>query len=264
MATLPQDPAPTTLQDDFAEPPLTPEEEAARALKSAALKSAANALFAAGAHRDAFNKYHEALLVSPPSRPFDIAVLHANIAACQLKLTEWADAITSATSALALLDTDKKTAEPDEEAPVEAEIVSLGAQTAAPAPTALPPDRAAVHKLKCKILLRRARARSHVAGWQNLLGAEEDYKQLAAYARVSSDANAGGLGALDRRTVEAELKTLPPRIKEAQDKEMAEMWGKLKGLGNGLLKPFGLSTDNFQMVKDEKTGGYSMNFKQNP
>lgn len=75
-----------------------------------------------------------------------------------------------------------------------------------------------------------------------------------------------------------QLKELPPRTKAAQEKEMGEMMGKLKQvcittypreyfahcaqLGNGILKPFGLSTDNFQMVKDEKTGGYSMNFNQ--
>jgi hypothetical protein len=66
----------------------------------------------------------------------------------------------------------------------------------------------------------------------------------------------------DRKIVQRQLLLLPPRTKEAQEKEMADMMGKLKQLGNGILKPFGLSTDNFQMVKDEKTGGYSMNFNQ--
>lgn len=86
------------------------------------------------------------------------------------------------------------------------------------------------------------------------------------------------LSVADRKIVVRQLKELPPRTKAAQEKEMGEMMGKLKQvciitsserylthylqLGNGILKPFGLSTDNFQMVKDEKTGGYSMNFNQ--
>lgn len=101
--------------------------------------------------------------------------------------------------------------------------------------------------------MRRARARSEAGGWQNLAGAEEDYRALAATP---------GLAAADMRIVRAQLRDLPPRTKAAQEHEMGEMWGKLKTLGNGILKPFGLSTENFQMVKDEQTGGYSMNFQQ--
>ncbi|KAG6004260.1 hypothetical protein E4U21_001272 [Claviceps maximensis] len=108
-----------------------------------------------------------------------------------------------------------------------------------------------IRRIRTKALLRRARARAEAGGWQNLAGAEDDYKLLSEMP---------DLGAADLRTVRRQLAALPARTKAAQETEMAEMWGKLRSLGDGILKPFGLSTDNFQMVKDDKTGGYSMNF----
>jgi len=71
------------------------------------------------------------------------------------------------------------------------------------------------------------------------------------------------LSPTDRRQIVEAAQRLGPKLNEAKDNEMAEMMGKLKGLGNSILKPFGMSTENFQFVKDEKTGGYSMNFQQN-
>lgn len=115
--------------------------------------------------------------------------------------------------------------------------------------------RADVLRIRTKALLRRARARSEEGGWQNLAGAEEDYRSL-------SQLPAGSLVPADARTVRTQLRLLPARTKAAQEQEMGEMWEKLRTLGDGILKPFGLSTNNFQMVKDENTGGYSMNFSQ--
>ena len=108
-----------------------------------------------------------------------------------------------------------------------------------------------IQRIRAKALMRRARAKSVLGGWGNLQGAEDDYKALSQISTLPPQ---------DKKIVQKALAGLPPRIDEAKQKEMGDMMGKLKELGNGILKPFGLSTDNFNMVKDEKTGGYSMNF----
>ena len=67
----------------------------------------------------------------------------------------------------------------------------------------------------------------------------------------------------DRRMVDDALRSLPSTLDSAKQAEVSEMMSKLKDLGNGILKPFGLSTNNFQFTKDDASGGYSMQFDQN-
>ncbi|OIW32728.1 hypothetical protein CONLIGDRAFT_642421 [Coniochaeta ligniaria NRRL 30616] len=247
---------------------LAPDEEASLLDESNTLKAEANALFSAGKHNAAINKYDEAVAVLPTYLDYELAVLRSNVSACHLKLDEWKEAISQATAALDGLDrieradaeADKASSKAkDKEEDIEEVIVSAGAAKAAPAP---PTDEDAAEaarrrrredilRIRAKALMRRARARSELGGWSNLEGALTDYKTLSTMTNLSP---------ADRKIVQAQLRLLPPRVKAAQEKETAEMWGKLKDLGNGILKPFGLSTDNFKMVKDEKTGGYSMNF----
>uniref|UniRef100_UPI00398E555B tetratricopeptide repeat protein 1 n=1 Tax=Pristiophorus japonicus TaxID=55135 RepID=UPI00398E555B len=57
---------------------------------------------------------------------------------------------------------------------------------------------------------------------------------------------------------------LPQQIEERNEKMKEEMLGKLKDLGNMVLRPFGLSTENFLLNKDPSSGSYSINFVQNP
>ena len=167
--------------------------------------------------------------------------MKSNIAACHLKLEQWKEAIKSATESLDGLDRVEKAdaaEEKDEEEEkakqkqeeddheVEEEIVSSGAQKSAPAvqeqsaaEEARRKRRDDVRRIRAKALMRRARARSELGGWSNLSGAEDDYKLLSAMTNLSP---------ADRKIVQSQLRNLPPKVKEAQEKEMGEMWGKLK------------------------------------
>lgn len=116
----------------------------------------------------------------------------------------------------------------DDDGEAEEEIVSSGAASAGPALSPQQEDplvvarqkkKADVARIRYKALMRRARARSEAGGWSNLAGAEEDYKRLATMDNVTPG---------DRKIVAAQLRTLPARTKDAQERETAEMWGKLK------------------------------------
>ncbi|KAF5397287.1 Tetratricopeptide repeat protein 1 [Paragonimus heterotremus] len=54
--------------------------------------------------------------------------------------------------------------------------------------------------------------------------------------------------------------TLPERVQKQQEEMKEKMLGQLKQLGNMVLKPFGLSTENFKVQKNPDSEGYSINF----
>ena len=159
-----------------------------------------------------------------------------------------------------------------------------------------------ISRIRTKSLLRRARARMELgrklahegkgmlsspsgstagddkssAGgspWTLLSGALADYQTLlppptdpnsnaSRGPSTSSTHLSSSLPPSDLKSIRTALAQLPAEIDAAKQRETAEMMGKLKELGNGILKPFGLSTDMFKFVQDEKTGGYSVNFEQ--
>ena len=229
--------------------------------ESHAQKTIANNFFASSQYSQAIGEYDKALSSCPNYLDYEVAVLKSNIAACHLKLEDWKVAVDSATAALDALDRllpKKKIEAKGDEAGKDEGVVEIegeGAEAEEELKKLEMSDqrRDDILRIRSKALMRRAKAKSEQGGWGNLQGAEDDYKALAQLPALPPQ---------DNKIVQTALRSLPPRITAAKDKEMGDMMGKLKELGNGILKPFGLSTDNFKMEKDPNTGGYSMNFNQ--
>lgn len=99
-----------------------------------------------------------------------------------------------------------------------------------------------------KALLRRAQAQESL---EKLDEAFEDYKKILEIDPSHKEAIAA-------------VQRLPYEIQQRNEKLKTEMLSKLKDLGNMILRPFNLSTDNFELKQDPNSGGYSVNFKQNP
>ena len=215
-------------------------------------KASANKTFASGDYSPAIQGYEKALATCPNYLEYDIAVLRSNIAACHIKLSEWKEAVESATQALEALDRvdPPRIATKEGEESGHVDEIDDAVEVRLEALTRTGKTLNDVHKLRTKVLLRRAKARREVGGWSSFQGSLEDYQTLSKPPNV--------LTGLDKETVNKALREIPIKLDEAKDKEMAEMMGKLKQLGNGLLKPFGLSTDSFKFEKDEKSGNYSM------
>ncbi|PYI11518.1 hypothetical protein BO78DRAFT_457893 [Aspergillus sclerotiicarbonarius CBS 121057] len=244
-----------------------PAEEETRLLEeSQSIKAEANKLFTAACYDQAISCYDRALASCPNYLDYEVAVLRSNMAACYLKLEDWKASVDSATACIDRLDkviplsagADAEGAEgkqqesSDGDAVVEITGDDKEAEEELKRLQKLDDRKRDVMRIRAKALMRRARAKMQLSGWGNLQGAEEDYKELAGMDNLPPD---------DRRVVQKALRELPAKINQAREKEMGEMMGKLKDLGNGILKPFGLSTDNFNFVQDPKTGGYSMNFQ---
>ncbi|GLC46334.1 hypothetical protein PLESTB_001000100 [Pleodorina starrii] len=90
----------------------------------------------------------------------------------------------------------------------------------------------------------------------------EAFERLEKVDHALSDAKALLEVAPECAWARARVAALQPLVDERTEKLKAEMFGKLKELGNTVLGKFGLSVDNFKFDKDPNTGGYSIRFER--
>ncbi|EPS43355.1 hypothetical protein H072_2666 [Dactylellina haptotyla CBS 200.50] len=279
LSTVPSTNSTSAASSSAAAPPekLSPEEEQTRLAAALADKATGNTHFTSTPpdYETAISYYRSALEVCPPNLTEHTTILHANIAAGFIKLQRWKEAEEAATQSLTVSGEDdgilrakeakrrvkEQKDRKDQEKRLE-EGKSVVKDTSDGRIEEIDDDDDAESAVEWgknwKARLRRAKAREMQNTWQSLAGALEDYKILS-----TNSSRYQLIPSIDRKTIQQALVRIPPVLEEKKQQEVAEMMGKLKGLGDTILKPFGLSTNNFQMVKDDKSGGYSLNFNQN-
>jgi tetratricopeptide (TPR) repeat protein len=258
------------------------------------LKASANAQFAAADYDSAISTYDKALAELPSYLDYELAVLQSNIAACHVKLEQWKEAVSACEKGLENLERQLPTkpkskpkskrkpksdfeerANGNPNGPASDTDSEADAKAADPSATIveLPSDadddelqaqlnelnlsstrRTDITRIRSKLLLRRARSTSFPeAKWSDLGTAMADYTTLSKPPYFDI------LPLSDQKTVRKALLELGPRVEEVKQKEVGEMMGKLKEVGDGILGRFGLSTDMFKMVQGDG-GGWNLSF----
>lgn len=103
-----------------------------------------------------------------------------------------------------------------------------------------------------KARMRRIKANEQLDTMNSLQAACDDLNVLIDSRKTSG---------LDIQDLSKQLSILEPRLQTRQKAETEKVIGQLKDLGNGLLKNFGMSLDNFKLQDDGK-GGYNVNFNK--
>ena len=208
---------------------LSEEELEANKTKADELKQQGNELFKQGEHSRSLDLYTQALRLCPLDRKEARAILYANRAAAKAKLDRKQSALEDCTKALEYNPHYLKAL---------LRYRTTGWTTVAVVQTPL--------SNHLSIFTRRANLYEETDKLDESL---EDYRKVLELEPGNGEAQSAQV-------------RLPPKIAERNERLKEEMMGKLKDLGNMILRPFGLSTQNFEMKQDPQTGSYSINFNQ--
>ncbi|KAF6779152.1 Tetratricopeptide repeat domain 1 [Paragonimus kellicotti] len=200
---------------------LSTDELQKRMLESLEVKERGNSLFKDSQYSDALTEYSAALDRCPLIYQKERSFMLSNRAACHIKL--WL--------------------------PVFFDILSrlYGLSVNQGAPDAALSDCDEALKLQptyVRCLQRRAQVKEDM---DRLAEALEDYQNLLKLDPGNERARWACM-------------TLPERVQKQQEEMKEKMLDQLKQLGNMVLKPFGLSTENFKVQKNPDSEGYSINF----